>query len=344
MAEGQRRRVLDTGVGGSALAGFAEALMESRRRREDRQARLQELILAGKLSREEKAADPEFQAKQTALHAINQAAPLPELRMNQGAPPEAASRLQDLFRNRMTERLGERAKLSEMFGLAPKRQPTPAETMAELKMLLGDGTQAAGGFQPTSITRGGVRLEQSPEIKADREETLAEARARGTAKGTPLTPQQAGFEQGFTDLLSSINRAEELIGPEQTEAGARRFKGALLATGLPFKPGAGELGFELQNASDILLRLRSGAQINEREFDRLRSLLPRGRTAISEFLGNPGLARTMLQRFRATAEQMSTTRRTKSGGRFSETPRSSTATEGISREAALAELRRRGVR
>ena len=86
------------------------------------------------------------------------------------------------------------------------------------------------------------------------------------------TPQQAAFAEQFQQGLNSINKVEQII----QEGGS----GKLVQAGLPFSPGARVLEFHLKNAADILLRLRSGAQINEKEFNRLRGLLPLGRDVI----------------------------------------------------------------
>lgn len=115
----------------------------------------------------------------------------------------------------------------------------------------------------------------------------------------PLTPQQQAFVQGFSDLRSAIVKAEDLIAEDPM---------ALLRTGVPFAPGAAVLKTTLTNAADILLRLRSGAQINEREYARLRGLLPTPLDVVTEKLGNPGFVAEKLERFRTTADALTRTK------------------------------------
>jgi len=134
MANGQRRENLP-GFGASALGGFTTQLAEALKQRREQQSRVSELLLGSRLKREEQALDPEFQAKQEALRAIQELTPLPSVGTSSQASPEARSRLQELFQERMQKRLEKRANLSEMFGLTPKRQPTTAETMAEWQLL-----------------------------------------------------------------------------------------------------------------------------------------------------------------------------------------------------------------
>lgn len=123
----------------------------------------------------------------------------------------------------------------------------------------------------------------------------AQARAAGGVAGNPVKKAAA---QNFKDLAAGIERVDALL---TNDTG---FKETLFATGVPFQPGAGQLADELANMSDILLRARSGAQINEKEYQRLRGLLPRGRDAISEFLGNPDRAKNKLVKFRASLKEI----------------------------------------
>lgn len=198
-----------------ALGTFLADFRESQRERQKQQQRVQELLLAGQLRRQEQENDPEFQAKRSALQAIEQATPFPQARLSASARPEDASRLQELFRGRMTERLGERAKLSEMFGLAPKHQPTTAETMAELQMLLNPSRQGAsgettGGFQPTAITRKGIRFEQSPEVEGERkaiQETISKEFQAASRLGGALR-QISTVTSQFMEALPSEQRTE----------------------------------------------------------------------------------------------------------------------------------------
>lgn len=150
-----------------------------------------------------------------------------------------------------------------------------------------------------------VTGQATPEALKAKEEISA-ATERGKVSATPLTPEQNALVQNFEELRKSTARIDELLS-EDTDS----FNEKLFLTGVPFQPGTGELADELNNAADILLRMRSGAAINQDEFVRLRGLLPRGRTAISELLGNPGRARQMIARFNEAATEIFQKKRTK---------------------------------
>lgn len=209
----------------AGFTGGATGILESLKQRREGGQRIQELLLAGRLRREEQAADPEFQAKQAALQAIEELTPFPQALSSANAPPEKRNRLQELFRGRMTERLGERAKLSEMFGLVPRRQPTAAETIAELQTILGSTTQKDQGtpFQPTAVTRGGVRFEAAPEIKAERE-----ALTEGLKKEFDRANRLAGT---IRQLSTITGQFMEALPTGQRSAIEQRFAGVAARIG-----------------------------------------------------------------------------------------------------------------
>ncbi len=89
------------------------------------------------------------------------------------------------------------------------------------------------------------------------------------------TPQQIAYEDQFKQISESINR----IGQISHESGQGKF----VQAGLPFSPGARILKFHLDNAATTLNYLKSGAQINEQEYARLRGLLPSGTDVIASF-------------------------------------------------------------
>lgn len=124
------------------------------------------------------------------------------------------------------------------------------------------------------------------------------ARAAGSAEGDP---KKRAVTQNFKDIQSGLAKVDQMLSAD------KGFKGQLLATGIPFQPGAGNLQDELTNISDVLLRARSGAQINEKEYDRLRGLLPRSRDAISELMGNPDRARQKLVKFKEAMDEVLST-------------------------------------
>jgi hypothetical protein len=98
-------------------------------------------------------------------------------------------------------------------------------------------------------------------------------------------------------MLSDATKLQELIGPADrpTEAGSKigfwsgkaqdvRASGALAPLGVDAPPDSVlEMIHITDNISDMLLRARSGAQINEQEYQRLRKLMPNPRTAPETF-------------------------------------------------------------
>lgn len=200
-------RVQSTFQGG--FTGFNEELA----RRREQQARLQELLLQGRLRREDQAADPEFQAKQTALQAIQQITPLPEARVSATASPEEASTLQALLRSRMTERLGERARLSEMFGLAPKRQPTLAETMAELHAL-----QGGGGPSGTSAVEPGLSASGKPILRSTAQaEGARQATITGAKKAAELSATKTASQTDLQHTFGVLQQRLQAIPPPNSD-------------------------------------------------------------------------------------------------------------------------------
>jgi len=203
----QRRQVLDTGVGVSALQSFVTQFAAAQQERRSQKQKVSEMLLGSQLKREEQAIDPEFQAKQEALRAIQELAPLPSLRVSPQAPSEARGRLQELFQGRMRERLGERAKLSELFGLAPKRQPTLAETAAEfqaLQQMMGqsEGTQ----FEPSISGAGKPILRPTAASEAARQAEIRGATKRAELEATTSTALESlgGTIKVLTNRLSAI--------------------------------------------------------------------------------------------------------------------------------------------
>ena len=210
----------------AGFTGGATGILESLKQRREGGQRIQELLLAGRLRREEQAADPEFQAKQAALQAIEELTPFPQALSSANAPPEKRNRLQELFRGRMTERLGERAKLSEMFGLVPRRQPTAAETIAEFKLLQENLGQDQQQLEPGVSGTGKAILRPTAEAEGQRQATIRAATKRAEieteqavtfgevkrtvgavmaqlAKIPPPTSQPAGsLTRGFRNLMA----------------------------------------------------------------------------------------------------------------------------------------------
>jgi len=217
----------------------------------------------------------------------------------------------------------------QAFETMAKQRNQPVQNQMDMLLRVMGKTPSAGvnvfAFDPATgnvqPALGGQTLPPGSRVlptRATPEEVrgVSEERAAGKAAGTPLSPQQSSLVQNFVELDKSMSTIDTLL---EADPG---FKGQLFATGLPFQPGAGQLADELLNSADILLRMRSGAQINEKEFARLRGLLPRSRTALSELLGNPGRARQQVVRFKNAAREILDSKRTQLD--FQGTPSGST--------------------
>lgn len=177
------------------------------------------------------------------------------------------------------------------------------------------------GNPVTAIPRGSP-VRNLP-LNAETIQKQTEARAAGT----PLSPEQEAKVVSYEETLKSANRIEELLSADGPDGTKGPFSD-LARTGWVGQPGAGELGMELQDMSDRLLRLRSGAQINEQEYKRLRSLLPNGWDAMKELMDNPDLAKKKIAKFKAEAESILTKKRMKDGTVAGTTTQGNTNTVG----------------
>lgn len=134
-------------------------------------------------------------------------------------------------------------------------------------------------------------LQQTGGQNIDQIEQLAEILGlTSNQEAVDLTATQTRDLAVAQDALDSVNRIEELLTEDP---------GSLLRAGIPggslarTLTGTAELNAEIQNAIDALVRARSGAQINEQEFKRLRPLLP-------ETFDSPEVALAKLNRFKQT--------------------------------------------
>ena len=232
-----------------------------------------------------------------------------------GALEEAATQRGERRKSEME--MASKLKLAEAEAKIKQRYPSASDLMAQaylkqffpglgqpadMQSSIDTGAAPTSDYRPSSVYVKGMRL-TSPSVI----EENAAAQARGTAAGTPLTPQQEALTQGFRSMAKDLKTADAILSKDVD------FKGSLFRTGLPFQPGAGSLADALKAAADTLLRLKSGAQINEDEYARLRSLLPTWKTSISEVLGNPDRSREQIARFQEAADDILSKKTMKSG-------------------------------
>ena len=269
----QRRQVLDTGFLPNVITG---TLSEFQKRREQRY-KLEQLFEAALASKRAEAMFPsaEEQAKQVVL----------ERAMNVGRVP------QPLGGYNPQERAEETARNRQMEWLQHLLPQSAATTLVQ-PMVFDPNTGEYRASGQTVLR--GTPVRNLP-LTEETLEGQSKARARGSAEGSP---QKRAITQNFKDIASGIERIDAFLAKDPG------FKGQLFATALPLQPWAGQLTDELRNVADILLRARSGAQINEREYARLRTLLPKSRDAISELFGNPGRARQKLVKFRQSMQEI----------------------------------------
>ena len=127
-----------------------------------------------------------------------------------------------------------------------------------------------------------IRNAQAPiESEVERAKQLAAAGVEG--KG-PSLKDDTSLETFNSSLRSIENIEKNLSGPQGG-------LGNLLQSSIPGIPGQTGLAFEINNVRDNLLRLKSGAQINEAEYKRLSALLP-------EIWDGPGVSQRKLAEFK----------------------------------------------
>jgi hypothetical protein len=139
-------------------------------------------------------------------------------------------------------------------------------------------------------------------LAAGNETLQNQVRAELQSGGTPLNPRTAGERKDEGNLsvmledIGTLNRLadthKDAIGPVQGRVAA--LKRATVGTG---DPEVNELFRISDNLADQLLRARSGAQINENEYSRLRSIVPNPRGPEDKFFSD-------LQGFRSEMERI----------------------------------------
>lgn len=148
-----------------------------------------------------------------------------------------------------------------------------AQAAASARGLIAQSTAAAGERGKTQV-RGTKEFQQT-------EERVSEARARGAAAGRPLegatASQVASLQTMLEETIPNIRRNLDpnFLGPVRgtdIAFAARRRIGS--AAGSPVSGQEASFRTALRDSADQLLRARSGAQINEQEFQRLQALLP----------------------------------------------------------------------
>ena len=125
----------------------------------------------------------------------------------------------------------------------------------------------------TAVKEGRMTLKEAYEIRKSPQVSIQIGKAAPTAERQKLT-QLASFRDQLGKMVTLFNRS--YVGPIESRAGGiRSFTGFLLGKGQ--KDAEKEVIFRqiVKQLGDDLLRLRSGAQINEQEYQRMKGFLPK---------------------------------------------------------------------
>lgn len=168
------------------------------------------------------------------------------------------------------------------------------QDLSSLFSLMGQApgaTPGMGNFVPERINKGGMTF-YNPEAAKQRAAATAEGRGPSMAENTQIETMDSS--------LRSIGEIENLLKGDQGAV-----PNIIQAT-IPGIPGQTGLAFHIRNVADNLLRLKSGAQINEQEYRRLRSLLP-------EIWDGPGVSQIKLNEFKTVFQDVIGRQREKFG-------------------------------
>lgn len=148
-----------------------------------------------------------------------------------------------------------------------------------------------GNFVPERINKGGMTF-YNPEAAKQRAAATAEGRGPSMAENTQIETMDSS--------LRSIGEIENLLKGDQGAVSN------IIQATIPGIPGQTGLAFHIRNVADNLLRLKSGAQINEQEYRRLRSLLP-------EIWDGEGVSQIKLNEFKTVFQDVIGRQREKFG-------------------------------
>lgn len=274
---------------------FFSAISQSIRDEQEQQRKLKQLFAAALASKRAEAAfpSPEDQVKSRILDLARAVGTVPKPMGGYTAEE------QRLGYPGKVEQAAQGREMDMLQHILPR-----SAASSEVPLLVFD--QDSGTYKSQGTTpRGSVVRNDRPSVDTLRNES--ESRALGAAAGTPQSSTDREYDNNVQSLKVSLDNAFNMLAPDG------QFQTTLLRTGVPFQPGAAMLTTELNNAADVLLRMRSGAAITPEEYTRLRSLLPETADAIKEALSNPGLVHQKLQRFRTEVDQVLSQRRNKLG-------------------------------
>jgi len=230
--------------------------------------------------------------------------------------------------------------IAENTNRTPERQaigPEGRMFAIQEKIINGTATEAEKklfvAWPDTIRTLSGNRAQGPFDVKADpvnqnTQREFSQAGATGTMRGGALEGAAQTALTALAGLDNSVNQIEQTFSPDflgpvkgrDVTFNARRQVGSM--AGAPVSEQETNFRQSLANVSDLLLRARSGAQINEQEYARLSALLPKATDEPQVFAA--GLARFKRELAVIRAERI----------RLGTTPRAELGATGQTQQAA----------
>jgi len=246
--------------------GFTGALEALDRRRKTQEAIK---LLLGQEAIDERS--PERIVQRMGLQAAQQAGASVPMQPPGGfspgemAQPEA---LQRAFAPVMENRQEKMRQVLQQFGLI-KPQKTIQETIAEMQMLLGGG--GMGGMQPASITRGGVRMEPSPEEQGRRAAIVEEAKTTAGAKAK----EKVEFQSVKAAFDTTIGLLQNIPAPETQVGGFSTSQARNQLTKLGFDEDLNEYNTFVKSIAGQLAKVisREGGRLTDQDIQRVAGIL-----------------------------------------------------------------------
>ena len=266
---------LAEGISPFATELFKSKLQEGREQRKP-SAQLQMGLLDAIRSMAQAPTMADLQSQSDAVEA--NAAPGSRLDMNSLVQTLAKGASPEMVQTPQPQRIMQAIKEMGISGLSGDgmtlKQPLDLESL-----LMAGGM---GSFIPERVNKGGVTF-YNPEASKERAAATVEGRGPTTAENTQI--------ETMGSSLRSIDEIEKLLSGSQGKIPN------IFQASIPGVPGQTGLAFHIKNVSDNLLRLKSGAQINEQEYRRLRSLLP-------EIWDGQGVAQAKLNEFKTVFQSV----------------------------------------
>lgn len=197
----------------------------------------------------------------------------------------------------------------EVGALTPQQALTDIKALSEREPVAPEARM----FQE-SIQRHKAAGKNDEQAFTAAKDELAEFRAKSAGlttaakrEETPITGEAAGKLSELNNLIRIIdedvvaNFKPEYVGPVAGRVGAaKRFAGMVGSQEAVFRSAVADI-------QDMLLRARSGAQINEQEYQRLLKIAPNINFGVEDFLASLGRFKKVVEGLRAEKLKLATT-------------------------------------